>query len=91
MPEKGISLASFFGRKTRNRRMKVEETKRLTKRQHEVLSLMAEGKSDREIADALFVSPRTVHFHLYKAYGKLGVSNRVQAFRQAIALGLIVV
>ena len=61
----------------------------LTKRETEVLSLVAQGHTSQETADALFLSPRTVSFHLSQVYEKLGVSNRVQAFRLATRLGLI--
>ncbi|MDR3687934.1 MAG: response regulator transcription factor [Fimbriimonas sp.] len=62
---------------------------RLTKREIEVLSLIAQGCSSKEAADALYVSKRTVDFHLANIYDKLQVNNRVQAFRAATRLGLI--
>lgn len=62
---------------------------RLTKREVEVLSLIAQGHSSKEAADALYVSKRTVDFHLANIYDKLQVNNRVQAFRAATRLGLI--
>jgi DNA-binding CsgD family transcriptional regulator len=62
---------------------------RLTKREIEVLSLIAQGHSSREAAEALYVSKRTVDFHLANIYDKLKVNNRVQAFRAATRLGLI--
>ncbi len=64
-------------------------TVRLTKRELEVLSLVIEGRSSKDVADALYVSKRTVDFHLANIYDKLQVSNRVQAFRRATRLGLI--
>ena len=66
-----------------------DRTIRLTKRELEVLNLVAEGKSSKEVAEELFVSKRTVDFHLANIYEKLQVSNRVQAFRRATSLGLI--
>ena len=66
-----------------------EEAVKLTKREIEVLTLVIEGKSSKEVADMLFVSKRTVDFHLANIYEKLQVSNRVQAFRRAARLGLI--
>jgi len=60
-----------------------------TKREIEVLTLVIEGKSSKEVADMLYVSKRTVDFHLANIYDKLQVSNRVQAFRRAARLGLI--
>lgn len=62
---------------------------RLTRRELEVLTLVIEGKSSKDVADSLFVSKRTVDFHLANIYDKLQVSNRVQAFRRATRLGLI--
>jgi DNA-binding CsgD family transcriptional regulator len=62
---------------------------RLTKREIEVLSLISQGHSSKEAAEALFVSKRTVDFHLANIYDKLQVNNRVQAFRAATRLGLI--
>jgi len=61
----------------------------LTKREIEVLTLIIEGKSSKETADELYISKRTVDFHLANIYEKLQVSNRVQAFRRANSLGLI--
>jgi DNA-binding CsgD family transcriptional regulator len=49
---------------------------RLTPQELQVVRLAAEGTSSREIASRLFLSPRTVEYHLYKAYPKLGVSSR---------------
>ncbi|MDO8684306.1 MAG: helix-turn-helix transcriptional regulator [Armatimonadota bacterium] len=61
----------------------------LTKREIEVLSLVLEGKSSREVAAALYCSKRTVDFHLARIYEKLQVTNRVQAMRRATLLGLV--
>ncbi|GAA1560073.1 LuxR family transcriptional regulator [Actinomadura kijaniata] len=49
---------------------------RLTPQERQVVVLAAEGISSREIAAQLFLSPRTVEYHLYKAYPKLGISSR---------------
>jgi len=48
----------------------------LTRRERETAELAARGHSDREIADMLYLSIRTVHAHLRSAYGKLGVAGR---------------
>ncbi len=61
----------------------------LTRREVEVLMQIIEGRSSKEVAQSLFVSKRTVDFHLANIYQKLNVNNRVQAFRKASALGLI--
>jgi DNA-binding CsgD family transcriptional regulator len=62
---------------------------KLTKREIEVLTLVIEGNSSKEVADQLYVSKRTVDFHLANIYHKLDVTNRVQAFREATRRGLI--
>jgi LuxR family transcriptional regulator of csgAB operon len=51
----------------------------LTKRQTEILSLIAVGATNDEIADKLCISPYTVKTHLYKIFKKINVPNRVQA------------
>ncbi|WP_157250840.1 helix-turn-helix transcriptional regulator [Nonomuraea typhae] len=49
---------------------------RLTPQELQVVRLAAEGASSREIGAKLFLSPRTIEYHLYKAYPKLGISSR---------------
>lgn len=61
----------------------------LTKREVEILSLIVEGHSSKQVADILFVSKRTVDFHLDNIYQKLQVSNRMQALNKAQRLGLL--
>ena len=61
----------------------------LSPREVEVLCLVVQGGTSKEVANALFLSKRTVDFHLTSIYGKLQVSNRLQAFREATRLGLI--
>jgi predicted ATPase/DNA-binding CsgD family transcriptional regulator len=51
----------------------------LTTRERDVLRLLAEGKSDREIADTLFIGTRTVETHVSNLIAKLGVHNRTEA------------
>jgi DNA-binding CsgD family transcriptional regulator len=57
----------------------------LTEREREVCSLIAAGCSTRQAATELFISPKTVEFHLGRAYRKLAVSNRAQLTRAVIA------
>lgn len=61
----------------------------ITDRELQVLELVAEGHSNREIARRLFVSPNTVKTHLAHLYEKLDVSRRTQAVRKARSLRLI--
>jgi len=61
----------------------------LTARQAEVLSLLAEGLSNAEIADRLFLSPRTVEHHVAAVIAKLDVSTRAEAVTVATEQGLL--
>ena len=61
----------------------------LTERETEVLQYLAEGKENKEIAQALNISLGTVRFHTSNIYMKLGVSNRTEATRLALKRGLI--
>ncbi|MCU1456474.1 MAG: DNA-binding response regulator [Actinomycetia bacterium] len=61
---------------------------RLTVREREVLALLAEGRANREIAGALFVTLATVKTHLAHIYTKLGARNRNEALGRAVELGL---
>lgn len=65
------------------------ESVRLTKRELEILALIVEGHSSKQVADMLFVSKRTVDFHLDNIYEKLHVTNRMQAMQRASRLGLL--
>jgi DNA-binding NarL/FixJ family response regulator len=61
----------------------------LTPRQREILQLLAEGKSAKEIAAALSLSARTVEFHKYTLMDALGMENSAELIRFAIKHGLI--
>ena len=50
----------------------------LTAREREIVTLAADGLTNREIADRLVVSVRTVEGHLYRAGAKLGITDRTQ-------------
>jgi DNA-binding CsgD family transcriptional regulator len=59
----------------------------LTSRQLEVLGLIANGLTNTEIADELYVSKKTVEHHISAVYSKLGVKSRSQAMRAAVDMG----
>ena len=61
----------------------------LTEKEREVLARLAEGGSNRAIAEALSVTPATVKTHLAHIYEKLGASDRRDALVRAIALGIL--
>ncbi|WP_344405651.1 response regulator transcription factor, partial [Actinomadura nitritigenes] len=60
----------------------------LTAREREVLKLVAEGRNNREIAAALFISPKTASVHVSNILAKLNVSGRTQAAALALREGL---
>jgi DNA-binding NarL/FixJ family response regulator len=71
------------------RDFRLQITRRLTRRQGEVLRLLAEGCSMREVAVTLKVAPRTVAFHKYQIMGKCGLSSNSELVRLAIRERLI--
>jgi DNA-binding CsgD family transcriptional regulator/tetratricopeptide (TPR) repeat protein len=60
----------------------------LTAREQEVLTLLATGRTNRQIAQTLFISPKTVTLHVSNILGKLGATNRVEAATIAHRLGV---
>jgi NarL family two-component system response regulator LiaR len=61
----------------------------ITRRELEILGLVAQGMSNREIAGALFVSENTVKTHCSRAFDKLGAKRRTQAVQLGKELGLL--
>jgi len=61
----------------------------LSEREAEVLALVAKGRSNREIAGALFITVNTVKVHLSKILEKLHVRNRLQAAALALEKGIV--
>jgi DNA-binding NarL/FixJ family response regulator len=60
----------------------------LTQREHDILGHLAEGRSNREIAQSLYLSEKTVKAHLAAIFRKLGVTNRTQAAMMAVKMGV---
>lgn len=60
----------------------------LTQRETEILALLAEGRSNRDISRALFLSEKTVKAHLAAIFRKLSVTNRTQAAMAAVSMGI---
>jgi DNA-binding CsgD family transcriptional regulator len=61
----------------------------LTRREHEILALIAQGLSNREIGEKLFVSENTVKTHSSRLFEKMSVNRRVQAVQKGKDLSLI--
>src|SRR5207249_808819 len=61
----------------------------LTTREQEVLALVAAGRTNREIAQALFITPKTATVHVSHILAKLGVRSRVEAAAVAHRLGAV--
>ncbi len=70
-------------------RFALEQPVELTERELEVIQLLTEGLRNKEIAASLYVSPRTVKFHLDNIYSKLGVNTRTEAAIYALRRGLV--
>lgn len=62
---------------------------RLSPREREILALLADGKSQKQIAHALVISPKTVGTHIQHVLSKLGVNSRAQAVAAAYREGLV--
>ena len=61
----------------------------LTRREREVLTLVAEGKSNREIATALIITENTAKYHVAQLLNKLGAGSRAEAVTRAVASGVL--
>jgi len=66
-----------------------EEDRVITKREEEVLQLIADGCSTPEVAERLFISQKTVKNHLASIYQKLDARDRTQAVLQAVRMGIV--
>jgi len=90
MPEYTGRLLAAFPLSPESRKEASEELiEPLSPRELEVLRLLAEGASNKEVARRLYISLPTVKWHTSNIYGKLGVQNRMQAAAKARALGIV--
>ena len=63
----------------------------LTQRELEVLQLLAEGSTNGEISQRLYISPKTTKNHLAAIFQKLDVTNRTHALVRAVVMGLVTI
>lgn len=82
-------LATVLARKQTPGEPDIGPVEHLSRRELEVLSLIAEGYSNEEIADRLYIALSTVKTHLINIYAKLNVRRRTQAIARAREIGLL--
>jgi DNA-binding NarL/FixJ family response regulator len=82
-------LAGEFMQRTKERTTRRDESTRLTERQREIVQLLAEGKSAKEIAAVLNISSRTVEFHKYHIMKDLGLKSTAELVHYAVRHGII--
>lgn len=87
-PSVAKSLVTHYLEMTRAEEL-ADPYERLTDREKEILHLIAAGNTNREIAEALFISVNTVHNHRTSIMDKLGLHNRMELLKYAIRKGLI--
>ncbi len=88
-PEQERAALAELGRLAERARRTAEVRTLLTERELEILRLLAEALTVKQVASRLRISPRTVESHIAKLYRKLGARNRVQAVARAKELGLV--
>jgi DNA-binding NarL/FixJ family response regulator len=88
-PRLAAQLIRRLASQTQQKEQPAKRGDELTQRELDVLRLVAEGKTNAEIGQSLFVSVGTVKVHVERIIGKLGVSDRTQAAVRAIELGYL--
>lgn len=83
------AVARLLAQRMRERRTAPQLVEPLTEREKEVLSLVGQGSSNKEIATALFITERTARTHVSNILGKLGLSSRTQAALYAVEHKLV--
>jgi LuxR family maltose regulon positive regulatory protein len=74
---------------TFNRQSSIENRQSLSPRETEVLQLIAQGLTNKEIANELVIAPSTAKRHTVNIYNKLAISNRAEATAKAYELGIV--
>ncbi len=73
------TLTKFLLEAKNSAKLELDTTDSLTRREKEILTIIACGANNEKIADELYISPHTVKCHIYNIYQKINVSNRLQA------------
>jgi PAS domain S-box-containing protein len=84
-----VRRALLAGEQEQRRLRGLEELEHLTRREREVLRLLAQGLTTRRISEQLVIGTATVKSHVERILAKLGVANRAQATARAVELGLL--
>ncbi len=88
----GFAVSWYFKPQNKDKhkfKVDAERLKQFSQREQQVLVLLAQGYTNKEIASSLQISPNTVKTHLKSLFEKLGVSNRTQAAAEAKLLKLL--
>jgi two-component system response regulator DegU len=89
-PQLAASMLDEVRRMDRDRGFGAPEEERIiSRREEEVLQLIADGCSTPEVAERLFISQKTVKNHLASIYQKLDARDRTQAVLQAVRMGIV--
>jgi DNA-binding CsgD family transcriptional regulator len=89
MSERAVDLARRARVAARATRRVSPDPSELTPREHDVLVLLAEGRTNRQVAEALFLSPKTVELHVSRILDKLDAGTRGEAVAKARRSGLL--
>ncbi|MBT1696759.1 response regulator transcription factor [Fulvivirgaceae bacterium PWU4] len=84
-----LVFQDFYLKETEGKGLPTKKSSELTKRENEVLALIAQGKSLKEIADTLFISVKTVETHKLNIQDKLNLSNVAQLVKYAFENKLV--
>jgi NarL family two-component system response regulator LiaR len=82
-PRIASKMVDWLSRRQLYRSAEMQEG--LTEREVEILQVVAQGKSNKEVGELLHISPHTVQVHLRNIYGKLGVNSRTEAVAYALS------
>jgi len=81
--------SQVMGRLARSQERRSPHSRELTERESTVLEALVQGKRNKDIAGELFITERTVKYHVKALFTKLRVQNRTQAVRAAVEQGLV--